>query len=256
MLGVLALAGRRVLEPLRRARLPRLQQAVGAMMAATAILMDDLRRAPRYAAVPAPFPALRGRRLPRLGRAPELTGTQRWFNTAGGRPLTLRSLRGRVVLIDFWTYTCINCIRTLPCQGLDIVGVHSPEFGFEKDAGNVARAIRADGLRYPVVQDNDLATWYAWSNVAWPAEYLVGADGQVRHVHIGEGDYPGSERAIRALLAEAGARRLGAVARPRGTIRPSRLTTPETYVGSARAERFGGPLSPAPTPTRGSRRRA
>src|SRR3954465_4260622 len=103
------------------------------------------------------------------GEAPGVVGTQKWFNTPGGRPLTLRSLRGRVVLIDFWTYTCINCIRTLPYlkawdaryrrEGLTIVGVHSPEFSFEKDAGNVQRAVRSFGIHYPVVQDNDLATW-------------------------------------------------------------------------------------------------
>ncbi len=191
---------------------------------------------------------------PRLGAAPEFTGTQRWFNTPGGRPLTMASLRGRVVLVDFWTYTCINCIRTLPYlkawdaryrrAGLTIVGVHSPEFSFEKDAGNVRRAIAADGLRYPVVQDNDLATWTAWGNQAWPAEYLVDATGQVRHVHFGEGDYAGSEAAIRALLAEAGAQRLGRRAKAPDTSTPSFATTPETYVGAARAERFSPAVRP------------
>jgi cytochrome c biogenesis protein CcdA/thiol-disulfide isomerase/thioredoxin len=148
-------------------------------------------------------------KLPVLGTAPDFTGTQRWFNS---RPLSLAALRGRVVLIDFWTYTCINCIRTLPYlkawdaryrnAGLTIVGVHSPEFSFEKDAGNVQRAIASFGIRYPVVQDNNLATWSAWGNQYWPAEYLIDARGKVRHVHFGEGEYDKSEQAIRSLLAE------------------------------------------------------
>jgi thiol-disulfide isomerase/thioredoxin len=187
-------------------------------------------------------------RLPRLGPAPDFTGTQRWFNTPGSRPLTLRQLRGRVVLVDFWTYTCINCIRTLPylkawdaryrADGLTIVGVHSPEFDFEKDAGNVQAAIHQNGLRYPVVQDNDLKTWGAWGNQYWPAEYLIDATGQVREAHFGEGEYGQTEAAIRALLKEAGARRLGGDAKPRGVVHPSLTATPETYLGLARAERF------------------
>ena len=210
-----------------------------------------------------------GVRLPVLGRAPDFTGTQRWFNTPGGRPLTLAGLRGRVVLVDFWTYTCINCIRTLPYlkawdakyrrAGLTIVGVHSPEFSFEQDAGNVARAIRQNGLRYPVAQDNRLATWTAWGNQYWPAEYLIDAQGRVRHVHFGEGDYGASEAAIRSLLAEAGDRRLGGRTHPRAVAPSAGALTPETYLGAARAERFvprpprpgtfrfpgfGGPLPP------------
>jgi cytochrome c biogenesis protein CcdA/thiol-disulfide isomerase/thioredoxin len=182
--------------------------------------------------------------LPVLGTAPDFTGTQRWFNS---RPLSLAALRGRVVLIDFWTYTCINCIRTLPYlkawdaryrrAGLTIVGVHSPEFSFEKDAGNVARAIRSFGIRYPVVQDNDLATWSAWGNQYWPAEYLIDARGRVRHVHFGEGEYDRSEAAIRSLLAERDGR-LGGMAKPRDPFTISAETTPETYLGSARAERW------------------
>jgi cytochrome c biogenesis protein CcdA/thiol-disulfide isomerase/thioredoxin len=185
--------------------------------------------------------------LPVLGRAPDFTGNQRWFNTPAGAPLSLRQLRGRVVLIDFWTYTCINCLRTLPYleawdakyrrAGLTIVGVHSPEFGFEKDAGNVASAIRREGIRYPVAQDNDLATWQAWGNEYWPAEYLVDAEGRVRTAEAGEGRYAEKEQAIRALLAERGARVAGR-ARPRGVLTPAPGTTPETYLGSARAKGF------------------
>ncbi len=191
-----------------------------------------------------------GRRLPVLGPAPEIVGTQRWFNTPGGRPLSIRRLtgQGRVVLVDFWTYTCINCIRTFPHlkaldaryrgNGLTIVGVHSPEFPFEKDAGNVAAAIDQNGLRYPVVQDNDLATWGAFGNQYWPADYLIDSRGDVRYVHFGEGAYEESEAAVRSLLAESGAGRLGG--RARFTVeRPSaRLKTPETYLGSNRARGF------------------
>jgi cytochrome c biogenesis protein CcdA/thiol-disulfide isomerase/thioredoxin len=188
----------------------------------------------------------RGRRssLPVLGTAPDFTGTQRWFNS---KPLSLAALRGRVVLVDFWTYTCINCIRTLPYlkawdkryrdAGLTIVGVHSPEFGFEKNAANVQRAVESFGLRYPVVQDNDLATWSAWGNQYWPAEYLIDARGKVRHVHFGEGEYDKSEEAIRALLAERGSQ-LGGMAHPSDPYTITREATPETYLGSARAERW------------------
>ena len=131
----------------------------------------------------------------------------------------MSDLRGKVVLIDFWTYTCINCIRTLPyleawqqrygADGFTVVGVHSPEFPFEKDASNVQAAIRQNHLTYPVVQDNDLATWDAWGNQYWPADYLVDAQGNVRDAHFGEGDYDETERAIRTLLAEAGHTNLG-----------------------------------------------
>ncbi len=178
--------------------------------------------------------------LPVLGPAPDFTGNQRWFNTPGDRPLTLKGLRGRVVLVDFWTYTCINCIRTLPyleawdtayrSKGLTIVGVHSPEFTFEHDAGNVAHAITTDGIKYPVVQDNDLATWSAYGNQYWPAHYLIDARGQVRAVGFGEGEYGKTEREIRQLLAERGTK-LGAKAKPRHVIAVTDVATPETYLG-------------------------
>ena len=182
------------------------------------------------------------------GRAPAFTGTQRWFNTPGDRPLTIAGLRGRVVLIDFWTYSCVNCLRTLPYlkawdaryrrAGLTIVGVHSPEFPFEKDAGNVQAAIAREGIRYPVVQDNELATWDAWGNQYWPAHFFVDAEGRVRYAHFGEGDYGHSEAVIRALLADAG-RRVGAArARARGETPSRDVTTPESYLGAARAQRF------------------
>jgi len=180
-----------------------------------------------------------------LGEAPELTETQDWFNTPHDRPLTLAGLRGHVVLIDFWTYTCINCIRTFPYlkawdaayrhDGLTIVGVETPEFAFERDAGNVAHAIGQFGLHYPVVQDNDMGTWNAYGNEYWPADYLIDTRGQVRYAAFGEGDYEKTETAIRALLAEAGAQ-VGGMSRPADVIVPSEQTTPETYLGTARAQ--------------------
>ncbi|HVF78284.1 MAG TPA: cytochrome c biogenesis protein DipZ [Solirubrobacteraceae bacterium] len=186
-----------------------------------------------------------------LGDAPEFANTQRWFNTT---PLTMAKLRGRVVLIDFWTYTCINCIRTLPylkawdtryrSQGLTIVGVHTPEFAFERKDSNVVGAIKRQGLRYPVVQDNEYGTWNAFGNQAWPAKYLIDARGRVRYAHIGEGEYEETEAAIRTLLAEAGDSTLGAAAKPEGKIETvGHRATPETYLGSARAQSFS-PVGP------------
>jgi cytochrome c biogenesis protein CcdA/thiol-disulfide isomerase/thioredoxin len=185
------------------------------------------------------------RALPVLGTAPEFTETEDWFNTPGDRPLTLAGLRGRVVLIDFWTYTCINCIRTLPYlkawnaayakDGLTIVGVEAPEFAFEKDASNVEDAIGQFGLRYPVVQDNNMGTWNAYGNEYWPADYLIDAKGQVRYATFGEGDYDKTETAIRALLAEAG-HQVGGKSHPTGVIAPSEIATPETYMGTLRAQ--------------------
>ncbi len=279
VLLAIALGGRRVLAPLRRAGPQRVQQALGAVLLLTAVVLaigldtqfetalarhtSDITVTAgleRSAAVQnrlgtlhggsrTPFPAGNAG-LPDLGAAPDFTGTQGWFNTAGDKPLTLASLRGRVVLVDFWTYTCINCLRTLPFleawdaryrkAGLTIVGVHSPEFGFEHEAGNVARAIKANGIRYPVVQDNDLATWNAWGNAYWPAEYLIDAKGHVRHASVGEGEYGATEKAIRTLLAERGDDVGSAVAKPHGVTPVSDLTTPETYIGTERAEGFVG----------------
>jgi cytochrome c biogenesis protein CcdA/thiol-disulfide isomerase/thioredoxin len=224
--------------------------------------LADLRGHPRFdsGAAHAARPAAQGTTpgtpaLPDLGAAPDFTGTQRWFNTPGGRPLTLAALRGRVVLVDFWTYTCINCIRTLPFlsgldakyrgDGLTIVGVHTPEFSFEQDAGNVAAAIRSNGLHYPVAQDNRYDTWNAYGNQYWPAEYLIDAGGHVRHTNFGEGGYRDTELAIRALLAQAGHRRLGGMARGRPILPTAQETTPETYLGTERAEGWVG-VPPTP----------
>jgi cytochrome c biogenesis protein CcdA/thiol-disulfide isomerase/thioredoxin len=191
--------------------------------------------------------------LPVLGTAPELDpGGGRWFNSD---PLTLEALRGRVVLIDFWTYTCINCIRTLPYlkswdrkyrdDGLTIIGVHTPEFPFERDAGNVEDAIDQSDIEYAVKQDNDYGTWDAFGNQYWPAKYLIDADGEVRYAHFGEGEYEETERNIRSLLREAG-RRSDGRGRPSRVETPSAgLATPETYLGYERAEGFlNGELTP------------
>jgi cytochrome c biogenesis protein CcdA/thiol-disulfide isomerase/thioredoxin len=187
------------------------------------------------------------------GPAPEFTDTEDWFNTPGNRPLTMQGLRGRVVLVDFWTYTCINCIRTLPYlkawdatyrkDGLTVVGVETPEFQFEHEASNVHDAIEQFGLRYPVVQDNNMGTWNAYANEDWPADYLIDSHGDVRYVAIGEGDYEQTETAIRALLAEAGAQ-IGGKSHPVNVVVPSEVATPETYLGTARAQGWiNGPKS-------------
>jgi cytochrome c biogenesis protein CcdA/thiol-disulfide isomerase/thioredoxin len=289
VLAGIALGGRRVLEPVRRAGPLRVQRALGAVLLGTAVafaagLDMDFETAlarhtsditltagiERSGAVQDRLTGLHHDKpkfdttnkvagphadLPDLGHAPDFAGTQRWFNTA---PLSLDKLKGHVVLIDFWTYTCINCLRTLPyleawdrryrAQGLTIVGVHAPEFAFEHDAGNVARAIDTNHVKYPVVQDNNLSTWHAWGNQYWPAEYLVDATGEVRHTHFGEGDYGQTESAIRALLAERGTALSAARARPHGITPVGVRATPETYVGAARAQGFVGT-----PPTRGTR---
>ena len=192
--------------------------------------------------------------LQTYGQAPDFTDTQRWFNTPGGESLSMSDLRGRVVLIDFWTYTCINCIRTLPYleawqqrygrDGFTVVGVHSPEFPFEKDASNVADAIRQNHLTYPVVQDNDLGTWNAWGNQFWPADYLVDAQGNVREAHFGEGEYAQTELGIRTLLRDAGHRNLGSGARANAQAPSAGETTPETYLGAERARGWATPIHP------------
>jgi thiol-disulfide isomerase/thioredoxin len=190
--------------------------------------------------------------LPDLGPAPDFTDTQRWFNTPRGQPLSLAGLRGHVVLVDFWTYTCINCIRTLPFlkglyatyrrAGLEVVGVETPEFTFEQDAANVQQAIRSDGIGYPVVQDNRYGTWNAYSNQYWPAEYLIDAHGEVRHTQFGEGDYRVTEDAVRSLLREAGAPALPAASAGHAIMPSAGLGTPETYLDDHRSQGFAQPL--------------
>jgi cytochrome c biogenesis protein CcdA/thiol-disulfide isomerase/thioredoxin len=198
------------------------------------------------------IPGVRTPPLPKLGQAPDFTDNQRWFNTPGGQPLTLHGLKGHVVLVDFWTYTCINCIRTLPFlkglyaryhrYGLQVVGVETPEFTFEQEASNVQQAISSDGLRYPVVQDNRYGTWNAYQNQYWPAEYLIDATGQVRHTQFGEGDYKQDEAAVRELLFQAGAHRLPPPMTATAIMPSKNLGTPETYLNPQRAEGFAQKL--------------
>jgi cytochrome c biogenesis protein CcdA/thiol-disulfide isomerase/thioredoxin len=186
--------------------------------------------------------------LPDYGAAPEFAGIARWLNTPRRRPLTMRGLRGKVVLIDFLTYSCINCIRTFPHlkawhrryakSGLVIVGVHTPEFAFEHVPSNVRRAVGRFGLRYPIALDNGFETWNAYSNQYWPAKYLVDVEGRVRYAHFGEGEYEQTETAIRHLLAERGVAVPAAAAVADPT--PRERTTPESYLGYSRIDRFRG----------------
>jgi thiol-disulfide isomerase/thioredoxin len=144
-------------------------------------------------------------------QAPEFSGIEKWLNT---EPLTMQQLRGKVVLVDFWTFDCINCINTLPHvkswhdkykdQGLVIVGVHTPEFPFERSTDNVKAALKRFDIRYPVAQDNRYATWSAYNNQYWPATYLIDKKGQIVYTHFGEGKYQETEATIRTLLAQPG----------------------------------------------------
>jgi cytochrome c biogenesis protein CcdA/thiol-disulfide isomerase/thioredoxin len=180
--------------------------------------------------------------LQNYGRAPDFHPDGDWFNSA---PLSVASLRGKVVLVDFWTYSCINCLRTLPHlkawyaayhkDGFQIVGVHTPEFAFEHVASNVRAAIKRLGVDYPVVQDNKYRTWAAYGNQYWPAEYLIDRSGEVRHIQFGEGDYDQTEGAIRSLLGIS----KGRTTRVADTT-PRDLTTPESYLGYRRLERYAG----------------
>ncbi len=188
--------------------------------------------------------------LPVLAQAPDFVGISHWLNTPGNRPVSLASLRGKVVLVDFWTYSCINCLRTLPHlrawyaayhkDGFEIVGVHTPEFAFEHVLGNVRQQTQALHVTWPVALDNSYATWNAYSNQYWPAEYLIDKTGHVRHYHFGEGEYPATETAIRSLLSSVPKRKTHVA-----DATPTEQMTPETYLGSARlASYIGPPLHP------------
>ncbi|MEN5363024.1 cytochrome c biogenesis protein DipZ [Brevundimonas intermedia] len=192
--------------------------------------------------------------LPVEGVMPPLTGATTWINSP---PLTTEQLRGKVVVVDFWTYSCINCIRSIPYvrawaekykdQGLVVIGVHTPEFAFEKSEANVRQNVQRLGITYPVAMDNEFGIWRAFKNQYWPAHYFIDAKGQIRHHHFGEGDYDGSERVIQQLLKEAGA---ADVARDVVDVQAqgaeaaadmAQVESPETYVGYARAENFRSP---------------
>ncbi|WP_243073909.1 cytochrome c biogenesis protein DipZ [Microbacterium sp. SS28] len=189
--------------------------------------------------------------LESCGTAPSIRGIEQWLNTPDGAPVDLPDLRGQVVLIDFWAYSCINCQRSIPhvvawdeayrSAGLRVIGIHSPEYAFEKDAPNVAAGARDFGITYPVALDNDLATWTNYRNRYWPAHYLIDADGVVRHIAFGEGNYEATEKLIRELLQNAD---------PDAALPPATevaddtpdagATTRETFLGSSKEVNFGG----------------
>jgi cytochrome c biogenesis protein CcdA/thiol-disulfide isomerase/thioredoxin len=193
-----------------------------------------------------------GGMLPVEGALPPLDGAVQWLNSP---PLTREQLKGKVVLIDFWTYSCINCIRTVPYtnawyakyknQGLVVIGVHTPEFAFERELPNVRKAVANFGIRYPVAVDNDWTIWRAFDNRYWPAHYLADAQGRIRYHHFGEGSTDKTEKAIRALLAEMGAK-LGdsstvVASGASAAANWAAIRSPETYIGSRRAKGFTSP---------------
>jgi cytochrome c biogenesis protein CcdA/thiol-disulfide isomerase/thioredoxin len=203
-----------------------------------------------------------GSKLPVEGTLPALSGAVEWLNSP---PLTAEGLRGKVVLVDFWTYSCINCLRSLPYikawadkykdQGLVVIGVHAPEFAFERDQANVRRATKDLGITYPVAIDNDYKIWRAFENEYWPAHYFIDAEGRIRYHHFGEGEYAESEAVIQDLLAEAGKSDV-----PTGYVQvqgtgamaaadDGDIASPETYIGYTRAENFastGGEVADKP----------
>ncbi len=187
------------------------------------------------------------------GPMPPLAGAAQWLNSP---PLTAHALKGKVVVVDFWTYSCINCLRSIPyvrawaekykAQGLVVIGVHTPEFAFEHDAANVAKAVSDLKITYPIAIDNDYAIWRAFKNEYWPAHYFIDAKGRIRQHHFGEGDYDGSERIIQSLLAEAGGKMSPDLVAVRATGAEAAsdegdVKSPETYVGYERAVNFASP---------------
>jgi cytochrome c biogenesis protein CcdA/thiol-disulfide isomerase/thioredoxin len=191
--------------------------------------------------------------LPVEGQMPSLSGAVEWLNSP---PLTTEGLRGHVVLVDFWTYSCINCLRALPYveawakkyrdAGLVVIGVHAPEFAFERNVDNVRAAVKKLGIDYPVAIDNNYAIWRGFNNEYWPAHYFIDAKGQIRHHHFGEGDYAESEQVIQDLLREAGHKVASGTVDVSGTgvekaADMSEVESPETYIGTDRAEHFVSP---------------
>ena len=195
--------------------------------------------------------AVAGSDLPIEGTMPELAGATGWLNTP---PLTRQALRGKVVVVDFWTYSCINCLRALPYirawaakykdYGLVVLGVHAPEFAFEKDPANVKKAVEDMGVTYPVALDSNLAIWQAFNNQYWPAHYFIDAEGRIRAHHFGEGEYDKSERIIQTLLKEAGYKDVpGGIVDPnaKGALAAAdenNMQSPETYLGYGRGSGF------------------
>ena len=188
--------------------------------------------------------------LQQCGQAPGITGITGWLNTPDGKPLDPASVRGKVVLIDFWAYSCINCQRAIPHvvdwynryrdSGLVVIGVHTPEYAFERVADNVASGAAGLHIDYPIALDNDYATWNAFNNMYWPAEYLIDANGTLRHTKFGEGDYDGTEKLIRQLLVDANPNvQLPAPVNGVDTT-PKTNLTPETYLAPDKATTYGG----------------
>ncbi len=214
----------------------------GAMMSANPAMMMK------------PNAAAKSEDLPVEGQAPALAGAVEWLNSP---PLSMEALKGKVVLVDFWTYSCINCLRAIPYvrawaekykdQGLVVIGVHAPEFAFEKNIDNVKKAAADLKLSYPIAIDNDYAIWRAFNNEYWPADYFIDGKGEIRHHHFGEGDYDGSERVIQQLLAEAGRNASAGdlvkvdVAGVEAAADMKDVQSPETYIGYNRAENFASP---------------
>jgi thiol-disulfide isomerase/thioredoxin len=188
--------------------------------------------------------------LESCGPAPDIRNINAWLNTPDGAPVDLKSLRGKVVLIDFWAYSCINCQRAIPHivdwygayrdSGLEVIGVHTPEYAFERVQGNVAAGARDLGITYPVALDNSYSTWTNYRNRYWPAKYLIDANGTVRHIKFGEGDYQTTEKLIRQLLTDANpAVQLPAPVDSVDTT-PQTDTTPETYLSVGKVVNYGG----------------
>lgn len=253
LLGILVLAGvlsialgldTRVLSKLSSAQTAKLESGLARKLDASQSVNETAARTNRMGELI----------LPVEGQLPSLDGLGPWFNSS---PLSREQLRGKVVVIDFWTYSCINCLRSIPYvkawderyrkDGLVVIGVHAPEFAFEREPANVARAVHDLSIRYPVALDNGYVLWRALQNNYWPAHYFIDAQGRIRYHHFGEGNYEGSERVIRQLLAEAGHAPKGT---PMGHIVGSgteaaadagEIESPETYIGYARAEHFVSP---------------
>jgi cytochrome c biogenesis protein CcdA/thiol-disulfide isomerase/thioredoxin len=190
--------------------------------------------------------------LQSCGIAPAFTGITRWLDTPNSAPVELSALRGKVVLVDFWAYSCINCRRSVPhvvawdkayrADGLEVIGIHSPEYAFEKDAANVAAGAKGLGITYPVGLDDDLSTWTTYRNRYWPAHYLIDAQGVVRQIVFGEGDYATTEKLIRQLLTTANPDvRLPATTEVADDTPSAGSTTRETYLGFAKDVNFAGP---------------
>ncbi len=198
--------------------------------------------------MPSPFAPRAANTTPAEIRLPGIT---QWFNTQNGQPITAADMRGKVVLVDFWTYSCINCIRTLPYitdwqkkyadKGLLIIGIHTPEFAFEKVPANVANALTKYDITYPVGLDNDFATWNAFDNHYWPAKYLFDSSGTLVYTHFGEGEYNVTEKKIQELLADTSDMPLTQVS---GGPDFRSIGTPETYLGYSRAEAYAHPITP------------